>query len=61
MLIRTVLFCTAALLLSPVDRGDILKLANGGQIEGTLEQVSFLADGKKAGLPRNDTAFKQEL
>lgn len=61
MLIRTVLFCTAALLFSPVARGAILKLANGGQIEGILERIYFLADGKKASLPRNDTVFKQEL
>jgi hypothetical protein len=49
------------MLFSLVARGVILKLANGGQIEGTLGQISFLADGKKANLPRNDTAFKQEL
>jgi len=61
VLIRAVLLCTAAMLFSLVARGVILKLANGGQIEGTLGQISFLADGKKANLPRNDTAFKQEL
>ncbi len=43
----------ALLLLRPAD-ADTLTLAEGGQISGSVIQVSFQADGKSAAYPRND-------
>ena len=55
--IRTgrILSCAAAgLLLLGVARADVLRLTDGGQLEGTLEEVTFLAKGKKVTQARDN-------
>jgi len=50
------LSATAVVFLLPAARADVLKLSNGGQLKGTLEEVTFLIGGKNVATPRADIA-----
>lgn len=46
--------CVAALLFSHAAGADVLKLAGGGELPGTIEEVLFLSEGKERRIPAAD-------